>query len=223
MIDARISGLCNFSKPCPPCRTCSWPAWILTDRLHRASQHFSTMAEPSTDPLPDFRQRLQLDESRGEWLDGPRRYLMIRPDGLMGLFAALPVEARLQALQALGDSVCRQGGDSARAYLAHGGGDRHALLQTLQNTAPQLGWGVWRFEHGPQWLRLVVHNSPFAHGHGPAEHPVCHAINGMLQGVAGLWFGQDSVSSERQCEAQGAPSCVFEARPLAGTEVSGPR
>lgn len=171
------------------------------------------MAEISA-PVPDFRQRLELDETHGEWRDGPRRYLMLRPDALMGLFVGLPETVRLQALQSLGDAVCRQGGDSARAYLAHGGGDRVALLQTMEKTAPQLGWGVWRFEHGPGWLRLVVHNSPFAHGFGHSEHPVCHAINGMVQGVAGLWFDQDCRSSELQCEAQGAPCCIFEARPV---------
>lgn len=172
------------------------------------------MTETAPTPAPDFRQRLELDESRGEWLDGPRRYLMLRPDTLMGLFAALPFAARLQALQALGDAVCRQGGDSARAYLAQGGGDRVAFLQTMEKTAPQLGWGVWRFEHGPQLLRLVVHNSPFAQGFGQSDHPVCHAINGMVQGVAGLWFGQDCAAQELHCEAQGQPCCTFEARPL---------
>lgn len=164
--------------------------------------------------IPSFRERLHLDEARGEWLDGPRRYLMLRPDTLMGLFLALAPDARLQALQALDGAVYRQGSGSARAYLTQGGGDLPALLATMEATAPQLGWGVWRFQPGPDALRLEVRNSPFAHGYGASDQPVCHAIAGMLRGVAEMWFGRPCEAHELRCEARGAEVCAFKATPV---------
>ena len=44
-----------------------------------------------------LRDRLAWDEGRGALQDGPRRYLMMRPDVLMGMLRRLPPEARAQA------------------------------------------------------------------------------------------------------------------------------
>ena len=113
---------------------------------------------------------------------------------------------------ALEQAVHRQGSDSARAYLAHSGGDVEMLLTIIERTSPQLGWGTWRFEADGERLRLEVRNSPFAHAFGPSEQPVCHAVKGMLRGLADLWLGRPAQSSERQCSAQHHASCAFEAR-----------
>ncbi len=164
------------------------------------------------DPVPEFKDRLVFDDATGELRDGPRRYLMLRPDALMTMFRLLPPDTRALALGALEQAVHQQGSDSARAYLAHSGGDVEMLLTIIERTSPQLGWGTWRFEAAGDSLRLEVHNSPFAHSFGPSEQPVCHAVKGMLRGLADLWLGCPAQSNELQCSAQHHATCTFEAR-----------
>jgi predicted hydrocarbon binding protein len=161
--------------------------------------------------MPSFKDRLLFDDAQGEVLDGPRRYLLLRADTLMTMFLRLPEPARASALDALEEAVHAQGSDSARAYLAQAGGDGDALLASIERTAPQLGWGRWQFEASGERLRLEVRNSPFAQGFGPSETPVCHAVRGMLRGVADLRLGRASRSLELRCASQGHASCLFEA------------
>jgi uncharacterized protein len=164
------------------------------------------------DPVPEFKHRLVFGDAAGELRDGPRRYLLLRPDALMTMFRLLPPDTRALALGALEQAVHQQGSDSARAYLAHSGGDVEMLLTIIERTSPQLGWGTWRFEADGDRLRLEVHNSPFAHSFGPSEQPVCHAVKGMLRGLADLWLGCPAQSNELQCSAQHHATCTFEAR-----------
>jgi uncharacterized protein len=160
-----------------------------------------------------FRERLAFDEARGEIRDQSRRYLLIRPDALMGVFRRLPEPSRTEALQALADSILEQGSDSARAYRAHHGADGEALAHLVADTAPQLGWGLWRFEIADGQVGLTVANSPFAAGYGRADKPVCHPIVGMLRAVSTLVFGREGEALEAECAACGADACRFAARP----------
>lgn len=97
-----------------------------------------------TTPL-DLHKRLVFDLAAGQVLDGPRRYLVMRADVLMGAFDGLDGQARALALQSLGRSVSAFGADSVHAYLAQVGPD--ALLQAMVQGSAALGWGVWRFRH----------------------------------------------------------------------------
>ena len=162
---------------------------------------------------PPFRERLDFDGANGQVLDESRRYMLMRPEALMGMFRRLDNETRQKALDALATSVIEMGGDSARAYKAHGGGDVDALLSTVANTAPDLGWGVWSFNGETDGIELAVRNSPFAAGYGSASQPVCHAIAGMVSAVGRMVLDcDDVVARETECVACGAPVCRFEAR-----------
>jgi uncharacterized protein len=159
-----------------------------------------------------FRDRLAFDEAQGALMDQTRRYLLIRPEALMGIFRRLPEPARIEALEALAESIVEQGSDSARAYAAMEGGGA-ALARTVAATAPQLGWGRWSFELEPDLIRLEVRNSPFAAGFGSSASPICHPILGMVRAVTTLIFGREADASEISCVACGAETCRFEARP----------
>ncbi|CAM5550716.1 hypothetical protein MAUB1S_09207 [Mycolicibacterium aubagnense] len=162
---------------------------------------------------PPFRERLDFDGANGQVLDESRRYILMRPEALMGMFRRLGDEARQKALEALAASVIEMGGDSARAYKAHGGDDADALLSTVATTAPDLGWGVWSFARGTGGIELTVRNSPFATGYGSASQPVCHAIAGMVTAVGRMVLDKgDVIAREIECAACGAPACRFEAR-----------
>ncbi|MFC4923915.1 V4R domain-containing protein [Delftia deserti] len=161
-------------------------------------------------------QRLLFDLAAGQVLDGPRRYVLMRADVLMGAFDHFPQPAREQALQALGTSVTRFGADSVRAYLAQVGPD--ALLQAMVQGSASLGWGSWTFRRDGTGLWLEVRNSPFAAGSRHRDGgPVCHAIAGMLEAVAQtLEQAPMRVREVRcaACEEPGGPAiCLFHARP----------
>jgi predicted hydrocarbon binding protein len=149
------------------------------------------------------------DPARGELREGDARYLLIRSDSLMGLFRRLPEPARSQAFSAFADSLAEHGGSSARRYLSET--ERKKLLERIEATSGELGWGVWKFERENDTLALTVENSPFAHGHGPSSAPVCAAITGMLRAVAALVFEKEMRAEETACAASGAAVCRFRA------------
>ncbi len=149
------------------------------------------------------------DPERGEISEGDARYLIIRADSLMGLFRRLADPARGVALHAFADSLAEHGGRSAARYDA---GDHDRLLATIPRKAGELGWGVWSLQRSGDALELTVENSPFAHGYGAADAPVCAPITGMLRAVAALVLGGATASREDACVAAGATVCRFSAR-----------
>ena len=163
--------------------------------------------------MTPFRDRLDWQAEPGRIMDGPRRYLLLRPEALMGILRRLDPPARLLALEAFAASVLEMGADSARAYQAMGGGSGEALAQTVADSAPDLGWGRWQFRFAPGTVLLDVADSPFAAGFGPAPHAVCHPIRGMLAAVAGLVFHTAAMAQEVECAAMGAALCRFRAVP----------
>lgn len=161
---------------------------------------------------PSLRERLRWTPDDGAIHDGPRRYLMMRPDVLMGLLRRLPDDARASALAAFEGSVREHGADSLRAYFRAVGGDPSALLAATARAAADLGWGAWRFSPARGRLGLSVASSPFAAGHGASATPVCAPIAGMLGAVATLAAGVEAEVRELRCVACGAGACEFEAR-----------
>jgi uncharacterized protein len=188
--------------------------------------------------MAGVRERLVFDSEAGTVRDGPRRYLLMRPDVLMGLFARLDPQARAVALQAFTTAAGQHGGDSLAAYFANVGEDAEALLDATAAAAADLGWGRWSFARDGDRLRLVVTDSPFAHGFaaatggtatggtategaatgGTAQEPVCAPICGLLSAAAGLVLGGGASGDaargaidarELTCAAAGAGRCEF--------------
>jgi hypothetical protein len=159
-----------------------------------------------------LRDRLSWTPEDGAIHDGPRRYLMMRPDVLMGVPRRLPEVMRTAVLAAFAESVAEHGIDSIRAYFRQVGEDPPALLAATAGAAADLGWGAWRFTPGRMRLGLTVEASPFAAGYGPAETPVCAPIAGLMRAVATVATGIDVDVVELRCMACGAPRCEFEAR-----------
>ena len=163
-----------------------------------------------------FKERLSFDAETGALFDQSRRYMMIRPDALMGIFKRLPPDQRMAALQAFAESIAEQGGDSARAYVAMGG-NGPKLLDVIGATAPELGWGIWAFHMDGDHFGLSVRNSPFAAGFGPSDHPVCAPIVGMFGAVTTIVAGKPMLARETACVAMGAELCRFESTPRTST------
>lgn len=162
-------------------------------------------------------QRLEFDQARGEVRDQDRRYLLMRPDVLMGTLRQLDDGTRREVLAAFADSTAIHGMHSIIAYLsgleAAGEDGARALLSLIRETSPALGWGLWDFAPVEEGLGLTVANSPFAVGYGPASEAVCAPIAGMFRTVAGIVLGSAVEVEETACAAMGHHAeCRFIAR-----------
>ena len=162
--------------------------------------------------MAGFRERLDFDEARGEYRDGAIRYMMIRPDALMGMLHQLPDAVRPQVLEALARSITHRGGQSAQSYQAAGAVDGPALVATIARTAPELGWGIWDLRLTAEGMDLSVVNSPFAAGYGTSALPVCHPIVGMLTAVGRMVLGREVAVREVSCASVAGDACRFELR-----------
>jgi predicted hydrocarbon binding protein len=168
-----------------------------------------------------FRAGIRLDAGRGELRAGEARYLLLRADSLMGTIERLPGPARRQALAALCDAVAAAGRHSVEAYVAAGAATAEDLLRMVETAAAVLGWGRWTFTRAgvtTDDLHLLVVNSPFAAAAVPSPEPVCAAVAGMLQAVAGLIFAGPVAAEETSCAATGHAACHFRAWALPGRE-----
>jgi len=163
--------------------------------------------------MKSFRDRLEWDAENGAIHDRDIPYLLIRPDSLMGIFEFLPETERAAAFEAFARSIAHYGKGSAESYRALGAEQADALMATIAETAPQLGWGIWTLSRSAEGLSLSVRNSPFAAGYGENDVPVCAPIRGMLEAVGGLVLGQAVTVRETGCVSQGADICEFEAVP----------
>ena len=159
--------------------------------------------------MTPLEQRLVFDLEAGEVRDGERRYLLMRPDVLMGALERLDAEARVRVLEAFADSAAEYGGKSVHDYLAEPGATIEGLPEIIRVAAAALGWGRWDFESVPGSVRLTVHNSPFAAGFGPCAHPVCAPISGVLRSVVESVLQGPVFVTESACAAQGASACRF--------------
>jgi hypothetical protein len=173
--------------------------------------------------MGSLRDRLQWMEGQGAVADGPRRYLMMRPDVLMGAVALLDDGARDALLQAWAASTREHGGASLRAYADPVGGDADALMATTAAAAADLGWGRWTWQRSSAGLALEVANSPFVDGwRAAAAHaslqPVCAPLRGMFSAlldvlqpdatpVNEVWCAAMHDHPDRPCrfEAKGSP------------------
>ena len=144
---------------------------------------------------------------------GGIRYMMIRPDALMGLFHRLGAQDRNVALHALADSVFEHGGKSAASYAGSGHGAALQLIARIEEIAPQIGWGQWQITLRDDGLDLEVENAPFVAGYGTADQTVCAPIRGMLAAITKQIFNSDAVVTEPRCAAVvGSGPCHFTSR-----------
>lgn len=163
-------------------------------------------------------ERLRFDTAQGQVLDDDRRYVLLRADVLMGLFARLPAAERGRALAAFGDSAFEHGSKSVRAYAGSAPGDAAALFRSVGEGAASLGWGAWRYERAKEMSRLHVRNSPFARFAPAGASPCCTPIAGIFRALCEQAWGETATVQELQCAAarpgteDDLHECVFEAR-----------
>jgi hypothetical protein len=160
-----------------------------------------------------LRERLAWDPALGRISDGPRRYLLMRPDVLMGAVAAMAPAHRDSFLSSWQMSTCQHGAHSLGAYAQMVQGDRDALMQATAEAAADLGWGRWSLALEDGALHLQVQDSPFVAGWVAAspgqlsDEPVCAPICGMLQALAEVVLQSAVEVQETHCQAVHLEAC----------------
>ncbi len=167
--------------------------------------------------MAGLRERLNWNVATGAVHDGPRRYVMLRPDVLMGAVQRLEGPAQAAMFDALAASVQQHGADSLRAYAVACDGEVDSLMTTTLQAAADLGWGRWVLQRQGAGLQLDVHGSPFAQGWlsaggASAGQAVCAPIRGMLQALATQVFAAPAIATECGCAAAGFAHCSFVAK-----------
>lgn len=161
----------------------------------------------SASALP-FRERLDWSAVPGQVVDGAVRYMLIRPDALMGAIMRLSPGAQGEMLAALHASVLDFGGRSAGTYNKTA---TRPLIEIVAETAPDLGWGCWTVARREGAFHIMVEDSPFAAPVSGAGQPVCSAMTGMMSAVGAIMTGTPVTAIETRCAAQhGGSACHFE-------------
>jgi uncharacterized protein len=145
-------------------------------------------------------------DGRGELTLGGARYLLIRPETLVGLQKAVEgaLGERAAACIAAGG---RAGGAKAAAALD---GTAEERVGRLLRIGGEIGWGEFALERlTATELAVSVRRSPVAEAYGPSAGPVCHLIRGVLESLAAATFGRSCTVVETACAAMGAPVCRF--------------
>lgn len=150
------------------------------------------------------------DGSKGEIYDGEIRYLLIRPDVLMGLLKNLHPDSRSIALQVFEQSAFENGMASMLEYKSLDFASTADALDHFCHKGATLGWGRWNHSADETGNPIfTVTNSPFAEGYGPCNHPVCAPIAGIIRASISVYFGRDCSVKETSCAAQEGNCCIF--------------
>ncbi|MEM8496678.1 MAG: V4R domain-containing protein [Pseudomonadota bacterium] len=153
----------------------------------------------------------ELDLAAGDVHCGAIRYVLMRPDVLMGLFSNLEPGDRQKALDSLETSAYQNGQASMREYQKQQFSGPKEMLDFFCESAARLGWGSFSYEFGASGApTFKVSNSPFSLGFGPSETPVCAPIAGILRAFIEVFFGGSPAIQEVSCSSQGNDYCQFE-------------
>jgi predicted hydrocarbon binding protein len=150
----------------------------------------------------------------GEISNGGIRYMLIRPDVLMGVARELAGVGPDVFLKALEKSAFVNGMRSFERYRDEGRFKGSDALASTCNIAASLGWGEWSAHEQPDGTKLIdVRNSPFAAGFGASTLPVCAPIVGILKALTLVFYGPAAQVEEIACSSQGADTCRFRCTP----------
>ena len=120
--------------------------------------------------------------------------------------------ARMQAFHAIVPSLAENGHKSIETRMRRLNLSGAQLYDDLaKSSGSHLGWGgVWTYRRAnPERFELNVANSPFAHGYGPSDHPVCWPIVGMLMAIGELVHDRPVHVEDTACAATAGGGCRF--------------
>lgn len=149
------------------------------------------------------------NQEAGELRQSGIRYVLMRPDVVMGVLRHLPEpEQYVAAMVASAHEYSRASFDQ---YAQSGATSDVDAIEHGCRMAGQLGWGHWTLRKTVGMPAAVqVENSPFAIAAKPSSIPTCGWIAGVLTALFESAQGKGFIAIETQCTAQGHSHCEFE-------------
>ena len=152
------------------------------------------------------------------------RYLLIRPETIVGFQKTIEKHSRTGAQEALFQGGLRGGYLSAKKYKEKQNLSNSETIRVMMAMGAEIGWGNFQLidcDFESQKLKVRVINSAFAEAYGDSSEGVCHLISGVLSGLATVLFGQNCAASETECLAKGDAHCVFHVLESRDSNMSG--
>lgn len=157
--------------------------------------------------------QLKYDPGSGAMTYRGVRYLLVRPETIVGFQKSIEKHSRTDAQEALFQGGYQGGVLSAKKYKEIQNLSDSETLQFMMTMGAEIGWGnfqVINYDVENRKLHIRVKNSAFAEAYGRSTEAVCHLINGVLSGMATVLFARKCVGCEIECLAKGDQQCVFQ-------------
>jgi predicted hydrocarbon binding protein len=143
------------------------------------------------------------------------RYVVIRPETIVGFQKTIEKHSRKEAQDALFQGGYQGGYLSAKKFKEMQNLSDSETINFMMTMGAEIGWGHFQlidYDNESRKLQIKVENSAFAEAYGDATEGVCHLINGVLSGLATVLFARNCIGSEIECLAKGDKHCVFSIR-----------
>ena len=140
------------------------------------------------------------------------RYVIIRPETIVGFQKAIETHSREGAREALFQGGFQGGYLSAKKFKKMQNLSDTETIGFMMTMGAEIGWGHFElieYDFEKLKLNVRVENSAFAEAYGDATEGVCHLINGVLSGLATVLFGRNCMGAETECLAKGNTHCIF--------------
>jgi predicted hydrocarbon binding protein len=155
---------------------------------------------------------LKYDAASGALTYREVRYLLIRPETIVGFQKTIEKHSRTGAQDALFQGGYRGGYLSAKKYKEMQNLSDSQTISFMMTMGAEIGWGNFKlieYDFENRKLQIRVENSAFAETYGDATEGVCHLISGVISGLASVIFSINCTASETQCLAKGDECCEF--------------
>jgi predicted hydrocarbon binding protein len=150
-------------------------------------------------------EQLVYDPAAGALKYKDVRYLLIRPETIVGFQKTIEKHSRKGAQEALFQGGYQGGHLSAKKYKEMQNLSDSETINFMMTMGAEIGWGNFQlieYDFEIRKLQIRVKNSAFAEA-------VCHLIRGVLSGLATVLFARNCIGSEIECLAKGDKHCVF--------------
>jgi len=140
------------------------------------------------------------------------RYLLIRPETIVGFQKAIEKQSQATATDALFEGGYQGGYLSAKKYKEIQDLSDKDTINFMMAMGAEIGWGNFKldqYDFANKKLQISVEESPFAAAYGDSSEGVCHLTRGVLCGLATILFSRSCTACEVECVAKGDHHCVF--------------
>lgn len=140
------------------------------------------------------------------------RYVLFPPGLLVEIQKNLEGTIGREAAEIFAQSAAAEGAALASRFREVFGYPPEQVVSSVAFVLTESGFGVVTCEMANLEGRELVFKileCPFADAYGPSTQAVCHAVLGLLQGVAMTVFEAEASGMEVQCAAKGDSCCRF--------------